>query len=153
MALGGLGVLFGVPGHRVGGALMAVFGLSLTVTGIQSAQERIALIEVTERGIMIYAMPRAIEVSFSLLRDLFTPWDRLEGMRFLDFKQVRAEKLRLSLGGGGALISPGCIGLKLRTDGGWPPPGTLRQGLIMRCAQPGEIYLRTARTMRRAGLE
>ena len=123
---------------------MVLFGAGLTWMALRGIGRRTVLIEVRERGIIIYANPEAIDVSFSLLRDLFIPWERLEAMRFLDFKQVRAERLGMALGGGWALIGQGCIGLKLRTDGGWPPPGTLRQGRIMERAKPGEIYLRTA---------
>jgi hypothetical protein len=63
-------------------------------------------------------------------------------MRFLTLGQLSDEGLLLVLGRG--LVRPGCIGLKLRMDALWPPAGTIRDGIVMRRAKPGEIYFRTA---------
>jgi len=125
------------------GLIMVFFGAGLMWMATRRLRRRTVLIEVTERGIMIYAKPEAIDVSFSLLEDMFIPWERLEAVRFLDRKQISAERLWVALGSGNSVIGPGCVGLKLRRDAFWPPPGTVRGGISMRQAKPGEIYLRT----------
>lgn len=133
------GIMMFVPEGRFGAVVMFLFGIGLIWMAIRRRGKRELLIEVTEDGIMIYARASVTCASFSLLRDLFIPWERLEAMRFITRKQIHAELLWMALGRGP--IGPGCIGLKLRTDFFWPPPGTLRGGAIMRRAKPGEIYL------------
>lgn len=123
------------------GMLMVVFGAGLLWMGVRLIRRRPVLMEVTDRGIMIWSKAEAINVSFSLLKDLFVPWERLEYMRFLSSKQIWAEHLSLTVGRGP--YSPGFIALKLRMDPFWPPPGTIRGGIIMQRAKPGEIYIRT----------
>jgi len=54
----------------------------------------------------------SLSVSFSLRRDLFIPWERLESMRFLTLRQVIAEGLALVAGK--RLVRPGCIAPKLK---------------------------------------
>jgi hypothetical protein len=131
-----------VRGSHGTGVLLLLFGIALTAIGIRGIWQRTVVIEVTERGIMFYANADGVCVSFSLLRDLFIPWERLESIRYLTLKQVIAEGLVLVVGRGA--VRPGCIALKLRTDMLWPPPGTLRQGLIMWRGNPGEIYFKTS---------
>jgi hypothetical protein len=142
MLFGGLLVTLAVPPSRGTGIVALLFGFALTAMGIRGTMQRTVLIEVTERGIMFYANADGISVSFSLLRDLFIPWERLEAMRFLTLKQVIAEGLVLVVGGGA--VKPGCIALQLRMDPFWPPSGTLRQSGIIRRGKPGEIYFLTS---------
>jgi hypothetical protein len=142
MLFGGVAVALGVPGSRGVGILMLLFGFGMTAMGIRGAMRHSVVIEVTERGIMLYSSADGARICFSLLHSLFIPWERLESMRFLTMRQLIDEGLLLLLGRG--LVRPGCIGLKLRMDALWPPPGTIREGMIMRRAKPGEIYFRTA---------
>jgi hypothetical protein len=139
MLFGGTLVAFGVPGSRGTGILMILLGFGFTAMAIRGTRQRAVMIEVTERGIFFDA---STDVSFSLLRDLFLPWERLESMRFLTRRQIIDEGLLVVVGRGFA--KPGCIALKLRTDALWPPSGTLRRGMVMRRGKPGEIYLLTS---------
>lgn len=141
LLIGGMFAVFS-PKMTGTGLLMLFFGAGMIWMGTRFIRYKPILMELSERGIMIWSNPEAINVSFSLLRDLFVPWERLERMRFLGFKELRAEHLFLTVGRGP--IRPGCIGLTLQMDPLWPPPGTIRAGIIMRNAKPGEIYLRTA---------
>jgi hypothetical protein len=142
MLFGGLLVMLEAPQSRGTGIVTLLVGFALTALGIRETRQRTVLIEITERGIMFYANADGICVSFSLRRDLFIPWERLESMRFLTLRQVIAEGLILVVGRGP--VRPGCIALKLRMDPFWPPSGTLRQGLIIRRGRPGEIYFLTS---------
>lgn len=143
LLIGGLLAAF-TPKMSGTGLLMAFFGGGMIWMGVRFIRYKPVLMEVGERGIMIWAKPEAIDVSFSLLKDLFIPWERLETMRFLGPKELSAEHLWLTVGSGSTPIRPGCIGLTLRMDPFWPPPGTVRDGITMKWAKPGEIYLRTA---------
>jgi hypothetical protein len=142
MLFGGIAVALGVPGSRGMGILMLLFGFGLTAMGIRGTWEHAVLIELTEHGIMFHSNTGGVRICFALRKGLFIPWERLESIRFLTLRQLRDEGLLLVLGRG--LVRPGCVGLKLRMDGLWPPPGTIREGIIMRRGKPGEIYFRTA---------
>lgn len=141
MLIAGMFLIF-VPGQRGIGVVMLLFGVGFTAIAIRGSWQKAVLIEVQERGIQFYANVNGICVSFSLLRDLFIPWERLEVMRFLTLKQVIAEGIILTLGRGP--VRPGCIALQLKMDAFWPPPGTLREGRIMQRAKTGEIYFLTS---------
>jgi hypothetical protein len=142
MLFGGTVVAFGVPGSRGTGILMVLFGFGLTAMGFRGTWEQIVLIEVTERGIMFHSKTDGVRICFALRKSLFIPWDRLESLRFLTLRQLTDEGVLLVIGRG--LVGPGCVALKLRMDALWPPPGTIRDGMVMRRAKPGEIYFRTA---------
>jgi hypothetical protein len=139
MLLGGMLMTLGAPRSRTTGIVVLLVGLGITAMGIRGTRRRTVLIEVTEHGIMIYANADGICVSYSMCRDLFIPWERLESMRFLTPKQISTE--RLWVAAGSPIGTPGCVALKLRMDWSWPPPGTLRDGIATRRAKPGEIYL------------
>jgi hypothetical protein len=139
MLLGGILLTLGAPKSRGTGIVMLLVGLGVTAMGIRGTRRRTLLIEVTERGIMIYANADGICVSYSMRRNLFIPWERLKSMRFLTPKQISAG--RLWVAAGSPLGTPGCVVLRLRMDWSWPPLGTLRNGITTRRGKPGEIYL------------
>lgn len=118
------------------GLLLVFFGAGLIWMATRLMRRLPVLMEVSERGIMIYA-----SASYAVRSELFIPWERLELMRFLGKKELSQEHLWFAVRNGFGPVLPGCIGLRLRMDAFWPGLGALRRDNKTRRARPDEIFL------------
>jgi len=129
-----------VPGRTAPRVFALLAGIALVGFGIRELRSQSVLLEVTERGIMIFASMGGAGLSNSLRRDLFVPWERVKSVGYPTENQMLAAGLSWPSTSGG-FPNP-CIVLKARMDPQWPPPGTLRDDFLTRNARPGEIYIR-----------
>lgn len=120
-------------GRMVVSDLALAFGLMMLGFAIREWRHPAVLFEISSTGILLHASNDGISGSLSILKDLFVPWERIEAMRYIDWRSLRPSKTGMVAGNWPV------IALKIRTDGEWPPSGTLRKDFLVK--PTGEIYL------------
>lgn len=122
-----------IDSHPIWLALAMALALALIGFGIQQLLNRPVIFEAMENGILLYSNADGLSGSRSIVKDLFVPWERIEAMRFIKWRERRPSKTGFAGG-----MWP-VIALKIRTDDFWPAPGILRTDFLVK--PTGEIYL------------